>query len=205
MSTQDTEFTRDDGIRVRIRRSARRTRTVSAAWRDGVAVVSVPVRMTRAAELEWAEKMIAKLLQRQKNAPAGEPELMERAARLSRKYLQGRAQPLTVRWVSNQRRRWGSATASEGSIRLSSRMLGMPEWVLDYVLVHELAHLVADDGHGPVFRSLEESYPRHLEAKAFLDGVSWATDQGPSGHRPGQGEADDGMDDLDEDRRGLNA
>ena len=70
-----------------------------------------------------------------------------RAAHLSAAYLGGRAQPASVRWVSNQESRWGSCTPAEGSIRISDKVRGMPGWVLDYVLLHELAHLI-EPGHG---------------------------------------------------------
>ena len=50
----------------------------------------------------------------------------------------------------------------------------MPDWVLDYVLVHELAHLVVP-GHGPQFWSLVDRYPRTERARGYLEGVAAAT------------------------------
>ena len=64
----------------------------------------------------------------------GDGELAERAERLSDQYFDGRASPASVRWVTNQNTRWGSCTPAEGSIRLSHRLQGMPEYVVDYVL-----------------------------------------------------------------------
>lgn len=100
----------------------------------------------------------------------GDDELAARAERLSEQYLHGRAVPDTVRWVTNQNSRWGSCTPSEASIRLSHRLQGMPEYVIDYVLLHELAHLLVP-GHGPSFWKLLESYPRTERARGFLEGV----------------------------------
>jgi predicted metal-dependent hydrolase len=49
----------------------------------------------------------------------------------------------------------------------------MPGWVVDYVLLHELAHLV-EASHGPEFWALLAPYPDLARARAFLDGVAWA-------------------------------
>lgn len=106
-------------------------------------------------------------------------ELMALARELSSTYLDGRAQPRSVTWSTRQNRRWGSCTAATGEIRLSARMQGMPDWVVRSVLVHELAHLLAE-GHGPAFRALVDRYPHTARADAFLEGVAWAQDA-PSG------------------------
>ena len=66
--------------------------------------------------------------------------------------------PASVRWADNQLSRWGSCTPSDGTIRVSSRLAAFPRWVLDYVLVHELAHLVIF-GHGPEFTAIVDRYP----------------------------------------------
>ncbi|MDX6357267.1 MAG: hypothetical protein QOH37_321, partial [Nocardioidaceae bacterium] len=79
--------------------------------------------------------------------------------------------PLSVRWVDNQRTRWGSCTPADRSIRLSRRLQGMPDWVVDYVLVHELAHLI-EAGHNDRFWSWVGRYPQADRARAWLDGYS---------------------------------
>jgi predicted metal-dependent hydrolase len=73
--------------------------------------------------------------------------------------------------VANQGSRWGSCTPVDRTIRLSSRLQGMPSWVVDYVLVHELAHLLVP-GHGPDFWALVEQFPRTERARGYLEGVS---------------------------------
>jgi hypothetical protein len=82
-----------------------------------------------------------------------------------------------VRWVGNQRRRWGSCTPLDSAIRLSDRLAPMPAHVVDYVLLHELVHLLVP-GHGPDFEAWMQRYPRLLEARAFLAGVDHATGHG---------------------------
>lgn len=177
-------LTTADGAPVEIRRSARRTRTVAAFWENGTAVVAIPARFTKAQEAEWAHRMLAKL-QRQgerrtasgRKRPASDAALAAHAAQLSGQYLGGRAVPTSVRWVSNQNSRWGSATPAQGSIRLSDKLRPMPQWVIDYVLLHELAHLLVAS-HNAAFWQLLTAYPETQRAKAFLEGVSFATGRG---------------------------
>ncbi|QHK19657.1 DUF45 domain-containing protein [Pseudarthrobacter psychrotolerans] len=182
---QDTlPLTTADGAPVEVRRSARRTRTVAAFWENGTAVVAIPARFTAAQESEWVHRMLAKLhrqgerrARKGSKQPATDTALAAHAADLSARYFGGRAVPTSVRWVSNQNSRWGSATPSEGSIRLSDKLRPMPQWVIDYVLLHELAHLLVA-GHNAAFWKLLEAYPDTMRAKAFLEGVSFATSRG---------------------------
>lgn len=161
-----------------------------SAYRDGDrTVVLIPARMSAAEEQRWVAVMLDKLAAQESRRMPGDAELAARAQRLSEQYLGARAVPDTVRWVTNQNSRWGSCTPSEGSIRLSHRLQGMPEYVIDYVLLHELAHLLVP-GHGRAFWKLLESYPRTERARGFLEGAAAerprpAADPGGQG---GQGE-----------------
>jgi predicted metal-dependent hydrolase len=156
---------------VEVRRSARRRRTVSAYREGDRIVVLIPARMSRAQEAEWVEAMVARVEQAEARRRPSDDELVTRAARLSRAWLEGRAEPLSVRWVDNQRTRWGSCTPADRSIRLSRRLQGMPDWVVDYVLVHELAHLI-EAGHNDRFWGWVGRYPHADRARAWLDGYS---------------------------------
>lgn len=162
---------------VEVRRSARRRRTVQAYLRDRTVVVLVPARMTKAEEKFWIAEMVGRLERQedrlQRRRDRGDAALMARARELSRRYLDGRAEPAEVRWVRNQNDRWGSCTPARRTIRLSHRLRGMPAWVSDYVLVHELAHLL-EDGHGPAFWRLVANYPRTERARGYLEGVAAA-------------------------------
>ncbi|WP_405772908.1 M48 family metallopeptidase [Streptomyces sp. NBC_01538] len=157
---------------IEVRRSARRRRTVSAYREGDRTVVLIPARMSEAEEKRWVTVMLDKLAAQEsktKRVP-GDTELAERAEQLSAQYFDGRARPASVRWVTNQNTRWGSCTPAEGSIRLSHRLQGMPEYVVDYVLLHELAHLLVP-GHGPRFWRLLDAYPRTERARGYLEGV----------------------------------
>lgn len=169
-----------DGTPVRLVRSARRTRTISAAWRDGRLQVSVPMGLDTAEEHEWARKMLRKVAARQPEGPSSDAELLTRARALARRWLDGRVDPREVVWSTRQQRRWGSCTPTTGRIRLSAELAEMPGWVLDGVIIHELAHL-EHPNHTAAFHALADRYPRQREAMAFLSGVSHATGRGLSG------------------------
>lgn len=161
------------GDAVEVRRSARRKRTVSA-YRDGDrTVVLVPARFTRAEERTWVALMLERLAKQDARLRPSDAELMTRARSLSERYLGGRARPRSVRWVGNQGSRWGSCTPVDASVRLSTRLQGMPSWVVDYVLVHELTHLL-ESGHDARFWAWVERYPQAEKAKGYLLGWSAA-------------------------------
>ncbi|MDO5710924.1 MAG: M48 family metallopeptidase [Micrococcales bacterium] len=156
---------------VEVRRSARRRRTVSAYEESGRLVVLIPATFSRAQEKHWVDRMSERVAAKRARRSPGDTELATRAVALSKQYLGGRARPISVRWVANQQRRWGSCTPAAGTIRVSDQLRGMPSWVLDYVLLHELAHLL-EPGHGPRFWALVAGYPRLERARGYLEGVA---------------------------------
>ncbi|WP_043600720.1 M48 family metallopeptidase [Cellulomonas flavigena] len=173
-----------------VRRSRRRARTVSA-WREGGrTIVAIPARFTRAQEREWVARMVERLAAQERRRRPSDAQLVARATELSRRYLGGRAVPTSVRWSSNQGRRWGSCTPSDGTIRISDRLQGMPRWVLDYVLLHELAHLL-QPGHGDAFWAELAAYPHTQRARGFLEGCAFTRDGAEAGDVPDEPAADD--------------
>ncbi len=172
---------------VEIRASSRRRKTATAFYETGRIVVLVPARLSASQRQELADRLVGKLLRRSPRSAASDDALGERAACLGDRYLDG-VRPRSVRWSPNQHRRWGSCTPSTGEIRISSRLQIVPEWVLDSVLVHELAHLV-EASHSPRFHALAARYPRLGEADAYLLGYSLGLSAGPA---PLGGERDDG-------------
>lgn len=113
----------------------------------------------------WTAKMTARLSRRRRVRT--DADLAARAARLSREYFGGELRPSSVQWSEQQNSRWGSCTVTTGAIRISARMRDFPSWVVDYVLVHEVAHL-RYAGHGPRFWSLVSRYPLTERARGFL-------------------------------------
>jgi predicted metal-dependent hydrolase len=160
---------------VEVRRSSRRKRTVTAFRERDTIVVLLPGRMSAREEREWVDQMVRRVLAREARAagPRGDAELADRAAALAAAYLEEVPLPTSVSWVGNQRHRWGSCTPSTGAIRLSDRLRPLPGWVVDYVLLHELAHLV-EPTHSARFWSLVARYPRAERARGFLEGYQAA-------------------------------
>lgn len=158
---------------VEVRRSARRTRTVSADRVGDTVVVRLPARLSAEQEARWVRTMVDRLAGREARAGHTDEALARRAAGLRHRYLSAVPAPRAVRWADNQQQRWGSCTPDTGTIRLSTRLRGMPDYVLDYVLVHELAHL-AYQGHGPEFWALVACYPEAERARGYLEGYSAA-------------------------------
>lgn len=157
---------------VEIRRSVRRRRTVRA-YRDGdKIIVLMPAHLSADEEQSHVRSLVERLDRREKRVRPSDDELMARAAVLSERWLEGRAVPSSVRWVTNQNTRWGSCSSDDASIRLSHRLKGMPEWVVDYVLLHELAHLI-EPNHSADFWALVDPFPHAVKAKGFLQGVTW--------------------------------
>ncbi len=173
---------------VEVRRSRKRRRTVAAYREDDRVVVMIPARLSAKEEREWVATMLKRLERSEARRRPSDAGLSRRATELSNRYLGGLAQPESVRWVANQNSRWGSCTPSDKSIRLSTRLQGMPSWVTDYVLVHELAHLI-EAGHTPAFWSWVDRYPKAERAKGFLEGVACATQLGISAQPPDCSEA----------------
>lgn len=160
---------------VEVRRSPKRRRTVTAYRDGGRIVVLIPARFTRAEEQEWVTRMVARIEGARSQRRRSDAALLRRARDLSAQYLDGRALPDSVRWVPPMRTRWASCTPADRSIRLSRRLQDMPAYVQDYVLLHELAHLL-ESGHGARFWRLVERYPRTERARGYLDGVSAAAE-----------------------------
>lgn len=161
---------------VEVRRSQRRRRTVSAYRVGERVVVLIPARFSRAEEREWVDRMLERLAARDQRARWSDSDLTLRAVRIATRYLSDHpaaSRPASVRWVRNQHGRWGSCTPADRTIRISHRVRDLPDWVVDYVLLHELAHLVVP-GHGAEFWALVARYPKSERARGYLEGLSAA-------------------------------
>lgn len=153
-------------IPIDVVRSERRKRTVQAYLRNGRIRVMVPAGLEAQEESRLVDELAGRV---QLKATSAEVDLVGRAERLAARYELPR--PEEIVWSDRQMKRWGSCTPSEGRIRVSSRLASMPGWVLDSVIVHELAHLEVRD-HGPAFEALVERYELTERAKGYLMAVS---------------------------------
>ena len=156
---------------VSVLRSDRRRKTVSARMVGDVLEVRLPGWMGAADEAKWVDEMRRRF---ERKRSTDQVDVDARARLLARRY--DLPQPTSVRWVDNQTTRWGSCTPDDGTIRVSSALAPWPPWVLDFVLVHELAHL-AEPSHGPAFHALVARYPRAERATGFLIAKGLAPDE----------------------------
>ena len=147
---------------VQVVRSTRRKRTVGAQMKGDVLVITVPSWMSRAEEVVWRDRMADRY---RRKADSDRVDLRERSTTLARRYDLPR--PREILWSDGMKSQWGSCTPSISTIRLSSRLAAFPSWVLDYVIVHELAHLVVL-AHNDEFWRIVHQFPKSERAIGYL-------------------------------------
>ena len=147
---------------IHVVRSTRRRRTISAQMHDGVLRISIPNWMSKTEELASVENMVKRFT---KKLATDAVDLPARARTLAKAH--DLRTPSIIEWNDSLKAVWGLCTPSRSHIRLSTRLVGFPTWVLDYVIVHELAHLHVP-GHGPDFWALVHRYPRTERAIGYL-------------------------------------
>ncbi len=161
---------RFDRPEVEVRASSKRKKTGTAHWSGSRIVVQIPARLKGRERVRFVDELVERLLSQRPQNAAGDASLEERARVLAELYLDG-VEAASVRWVANQRRRWASCSPASREIRVSSRLRQCPEWVIDAVLVHELAHLLEAD-HSAAFYELANRHPRQGECALFLEGFA---------------------------------
>ena len=152
---------------VEVRRSSKRRKTIEAYRKGDTIIVAIPARMSKREEERVVAEMVSKL--GKDDLRLTSTELMARALELNSLYLGDKATPITVEWSSRMERIWGSCTIEERAIRLSNRLDDAPRYALDYILLHELVHLIVA-GHGPDFKALLAGYPQLERAEGYLEG-----------------------------------
>jgi hypothetical protein len=161
---------RFDRPEVEIRASSRRKKTGTAHWSGTRIVVQIPARLRGRERVAFVDDLVVRLLTQRPQSSAGDATLEERAVVLAELYNDG-VLPSSVRWVNNQQARWASCSPASREIRVSSRLRQCPEWVIDAVLVHELAHLQEAD-HSTQFYAIADRHPRQVDSALFLEGYA---------------------------------
>lgn len=162
-------------MRTEIIRSPRRKKTVQAAVVDGVLRIRIPAHFDAATEAHWVEEMTARI---RRSRRARRVDLVVRAGQLAQRF--DLPAPLSIEWSARQKTLWGSCTPGKRAIRISDRVAAFPHWVLDYVIVHELAHLV-EHSHSKEFWALVDRYPRTERARGYLIAKADGAGEGSSG------------------------
>ncbi len=153
---------------VKVIRSARRKKSSAARIVNGVIEVRIPSWMDADQEAEAVAALTARIEKKRAITEAG-IDLMARARSLAHVYKL--PVPHEIRWATNQNTLWGSCSFDDGVVRISSRLVNVPDWVLDYVILHEITHLV-ESNHGPEFHRLMQRYPKGERAEGFLEAMS---------------------------------
>jgi predicted metal-dependent hydrolase len=153
---------------VEVTRSKRSRKTVSARYRDGIMHITIPAWMSSTEEQKWIANMQGRFARANRKTDS---DLMDRARQLGRQY--NLPKPASVVWTRELTSRWGSCSIDTASIRINGKLGSAPTWVVDYVLVHELAHLVHAD-HSPAFWEVVNRYPKAERAIGFLMGMGLA-------------------------------
>lgn len=157
----------------RLKKSARWTRE-----RDGTVILRVPYRLPRQ-NLEKILSDIEKQIARQRKPMPGrtDEDLQSRAVYVNRKFFGGDLDWSSIRWVSNMSNRLGSCTnggPTDGQIRISERVRDWPQWVVDYVIAHELAHRKHPNHSQEFWAYLRTAFPQTEKALGFIQGVGFA-------------------------------
>ena len=154
-------------------RSTRRKKNISAYRQGGRIVVSIPARMSKADERAMVPEMVAKIRQQEAAATMSEERLSTRVDELLTELApEISLRPSSINW-RGMRERWGSCTSTDRTIRISDRLKGSPDYVLDYVLFHEAIHLQFFD-HGVEFKAILCRFPLEDQAEAYLSGYEAA-------------------------------
>ena len=149
-------------FQVEVVRSKKRRRTVSAQMHGDVLRVSIPSWMSKSEEASNVAEMVRRF---KRKIATQEVDLTDRARILAKRY--SLRPPDSIEWAENLTSVWGLCTPSTKTIRMSTRLVGFPSWVLDYVIVHELAHLHVS-GHGPDFWEITRRYEKTERAIGYL-------------------------------------
>lgn len=154
---------------VELHRSPRRRRSGQASVTDGRVVVRVPAGLSEAEEAAMVDSLVGKVLRRRAVAAVGGDRALQiRADHLADTYLHG-VRATSVRWSPRMQQRYGSCSPATGDIRISDRLAVHPGFVVDYVVVHELAHLHVS-GHSESFHRLVDRFPWTERARGYLAG-----------------------------------
>lgn len=158
---------RDIGLIIEVRRSTRRKKTIEAYRNGEKVIVSIPARMSQREANQVVDEMVKKILHDESALDSN--QLLNRALLLNSKYLDGKAIPVSVEWSSRMSRIWGACTIEDRTIRISDRLRDAPAYALDYLLLHELIHILVP-GHGPDFKKLLNRYPDLARAEGYFEG-----------------------------------
>jgi len=166
-------------LQVMLRRDKRLK--VTSRWErlpDGALLLRVPYRLPKfrlGSLLEQVRTQLDKAeTTRLRRTDAA---LHERAELINRRHFGGKIHWNAIRWVSNMHTRLGSCTSggpADAQIRISDKIKGWPDWVIDYVIAHELLHRRHPNHSAEFWNELKAAYPLTERARGFIHGMNFA-------------------------------
>jgi len=174
----------EDPIAVEVVRDLRLRKTIRWEWNGSKIRVRALWHLRQDLLDRQVAEIVAKVRRKRAQVRArADIDLEARARQINKRYFGGEITWHSIRWVNNMRQRLGSCTTggpTDGDIRLNSEMKGWPEWVVDYVIAHELAHRKYP-GHNAEFWALVSRYPQTERARGFVLGVAFQVGQDEEG------------------------
>jgi predicted metal-dependent hydrolase len=171
--------TKNGLVTVWVRRDKRLQKSSRWAWQeDGSVLLRIPERLPRR-QIQDLLRHVAEQLERPRARRTGrtDADLQARAVAINQRHFAGRIQWQAIRWVDNMEARLGSCTnggSTDGHIRISAKIKDWPDWVLDYVIAHELAHRLHPNHSTEFWETLHQAYPLTEKARGFIAGVGFA-------------------------------
>ena len=143
---------------------------------DGRIYVYLPEGLSKEEEKKYVDELVEKIEKHKRRRKLNDDGLLiERAQELNKKYFDGKLE-FRIKYVTNQNSKFGSCTPSTKTIRISDRLADMPSWVRDYVIIHEMAHLIQPN-HSKKFWELVNRYKYTERARGYLIAVGMEEDE----------------------------
>lgn len=176
MASRRSQLPDDDPIEIEVSREGRLRSHIHWEWSGNRVRIRAPKGLSQQELERHVAEIVAKVKRRRARVRArADSDLEAMARRLNHDYFGGKIEWHSIRWVGNMEKRLGSCTnggPTDGDIRISERIRGWPEWVVAYVVAHELAHRKFPN-HGPEFWATLGRYPRAERARGFIQGVAF--------------------------------